>query len=434
MRILVLTINYWPEQTGIGAVLTHRCEYLASQGHDVTVCTAMPYYPEWRIHPGYTGKLFSREERNGVNILRSWLWVPKKVTSAKRIAFEISFLASSLIRAIRSRKPDVLLVASPPLGLGISAVLLSRWWRIPFVFDVQDLQPDAAADLGMLPGPLLPLLYRLEFMAYRNAARISTVTEGMRNKIIEKGIPADKVVVVPPTADSSWFDVGTLISGDDFRRQHGLQGKFVVGHCGNMGVKQGLDLVLDAAVRLKEQRDLVFLLAGDGAKKTCLERRAAALGLDNVRFLPLQDTATFLQMLAAMDVGLIVQQSTVSDIVFPSKTVALLSAARPVIAAVNDNSEIGRVIQSSRGGVVVEPEGPHAFVGAAQEFLSDPEKRFAMGECGRQYALQHWEKNRVLSAFENYLIDTARPADDDAIAKAPISVQVDESCPMKSSR
>jgi colanic acid biosynthesis glycosyl transferase WcaI len=382
----------------------------------------MPYYPEWRIHPGYTGKLFSREERNGVNILRSWLWVPKKVTSAKRIAFETSFLASSLLRAIRNRKPHVLLVASPPLGLGISAVTLSRWWKIPYVFDVQDLQPDAAADLGMLPGPVLPMLYRLEAMAYRNAALVSTVTEGMRSKIIEKGIPADKVVVVPPTADSSLFDVGTLISGDEFRRKHDLQGKFIVGHCGNMGVKQGLDLVLDAAVQLKEQRDLIFLLAGDGAKKSCLEQRACALSLANVRFLPLQDTATFLQMLAAMDVGLIVQQSTVSDIVFPSKTVALLSAARPVIAAVNEQSEIGRVIQSSRGGIVIEPGCPQALAGAAQEFLNDPEKRRAMGELGRQYALEHWEKNRVLSAFENHLLDTASPAGDDAIAEVPISV------------
>ena len=422
MRILVLTINYWPEQTGIGAVVTHRCEYLASQGHEVTVCTGMPYYPEWHIHPGYAGKLFSREEHNGVNILRSWLWVPKKVTSAKRVAFEISFLAGSLISAIQTRRPNVLLVVSPPLGLGISALTLSRWWKIPYGFDVQDLQPDAAADLQMLPGPVLPILYRLESMAYRNSAMISTVTKGMRNKIIEKGVHASKVVVVPPTADSCLFNVGTVISGDDFRRRHTLDGKFVVGHCGNMGVKQGLDLVLDAAVRLRDHRDLIFLLAGDGAKKSCLEQRASALGLTNVRFLPIQDPATFLQMLAAIDVGLIVQQSTISDIVFPSKTVALLSAARPVIAAVNDNSEVGRIIQDSRAGAVVEPDGPQGLAGAAQEFLKDPEKRFAMGEYGRQYALQHWEKNSVLSAFENYLIEIARPADDDAIAEVPISV------------
>jgi colanic acid biosynthesis glycosyl transferase WcaI len=425
MRILVLTINYWPEQTGIGAVLTHRCEYLASQGHEVTVCTAMPYYPEWRIYPGYIGKLFSSEKRNAVKILRSWLWVPKQLTSAKRVAFEISFLASSLVRAIQNRKPDLLVVASPPLGLGISAMLLSRWWKIPYVFDVQDLQPDAAADLQMLPGPVLPILYRLEALAYRNAALISTVTEGMRTKIFEKGVPEGKVVVVPPTADSSLFDVGTLIEGDEFRRLHNLHGKFVVGHCGNMGVKQGLDLVLDAAVLLKEQRDVIFLLAGDGAKKASLEQRAATLGLSNVVFLPLQDNCTFLQMLAAMDVGLIVQQSTVSDIVFPSKTVTLLATARSVIAAVNNDSEIARVIQRSRGGVIVDASGPQALALAVQELLTDPGKRYAMGEQGRQFALQHWEKNRVLSAFENHLLETTRSAEANAADEVPVSVSTE---------
>src|SRR3984893_5190913 len=217
MRILVLAINYWPEQTGIGAVLTRRCEYLASVGHEVTVCTGMPYYPEWQIDSKYTGKMFSREVRNGVNILRSWMWVPKKVTSAKRVLFEASFLASSLLRAVCSPKPDLLLVVSPPLGLGLSAVLLSRWANVPYVFDVQDLQPDAAADLGMLPRPVLPILYRLEAMAYRNAALISTITEGMRRKILAKGIPPDKVVVVPHPADKSLFAVGSTIEGSEFR-------------------------------------------------------------------------------------------------------------------------------------------------------------------------------------------------------------------------
>src|SRR3984893_1943904 len=265
MRILVLAINYWPEQTGIGAVLTRRCEYLASVGHEVTVCTGMPYYPEWQIDSKYTGKMFSREVRNGVTILRSWMWVPKKVTSAKRIVFEASFLASSLLRAIKNRKPELLLVVSPPLGLGLSAVFLSRWWKIPYAFDVQDLQPDAAADLGMLPRPVLPVLYRLEALAYRNASLISTVTQGMRQRIISKGISPAKVVVAPPPADNSLFDVGNVVEGHEFRRKYNLENKFTVVHSGNMGVKQGLDVMLDAASRLREQRDFVFVLAGDGA-------------------------------------------------------------------------------------------------------------------------------------------------------------------------
>jgi colanic acid biosynthesis glycosyl transferase WcaI len=403
MRILVLTINYWPEKTGIGAVVTRRCEYLASAGHEVTVCTGMPYYPEWHIHPGYARKLFLREEHNGVTIVRSWIWVPKKVTSAKRVIFEASFLASSLLRAMRQRKPELLLVVSPPLGLGLSAVLLSRWSKVPYVFDVQDLQPDAAAELGMLPRPVLPILYRLEGMAYQKARLISTVTEGMRQKLIAKGVPASKVVVVPPPADHSLFGVGNVIEGRTFRRKHGLNGKFIVAHSGNMGVKQGLNIVLDAAQRLQDQRKLLFLLAGDGAMKPDLERRAATLNLVNVRFLPLQDQSEFLQMLAAIDLGLIVQQSTVSDIAFPSKTVTLLSAARPIGAAVNMNSEIGRVLRRSGGGVVTEPEKPEALAATIRELFHDPGRRTIMGESGRRYALDQWDATRILSRLESHL-------------------------------
>jgi colanic acid biosynthesis glycosyl transferase WcaI len=423
MRILVLTINYWPEQTGIGAVLTRRCEYLASAGHEVTVCTAMPYYPEWRIYPGYKGKPFVREERNGVTILRSWVWVPKKVTSAKRIVFEGTFVAGSLLCALQNRKPDLLLVVSPPLGLGISAVLLSRRWRIPYVFDVEDLQPDAAADLRMLPGPVLPALYRLEAMAYKNASLISTVTEGMRLRIIAKGITAEKVVVVPPPADNSLFDVGTKIHGHEFRRKHGLQDKLLVVHSGNMGVKQGLDVVLEVASQLKEQGDFVFVLAGDGARKAHLEQRAVAMGLPNVRFFPLQEEPDFLQMLAAADIALIVQQSAVSDIVFPSKTVTLLSAARPVVASVSASSEIGRVIRQSGGGVVTPPENAEEIITAIHAFTRDNNRRSAMGEQGRLYALTHWNEERVLSHFEAHLTSTGGSFRPGVMTENPVSVE-----------
>jgi colanic acid biosynthesis glycosyl transferase WcaI len=424
MRILVLTINYWPERTGIGAVLTRRCEYLASVGHEVIVCTGMPYYPEWRTYPGYEGKLFFREQRHGVTILRSWMWVPKKVTSAKRVVFEASFLASSLLRAISNRKPDLLLVVSPPLGLGLSAALLNQWWRIPYVFDVQDLQPDAAADLGMLPGRVLPMLYRLEALAYRNASLISTVTEGMRKKIVEKGISANRVVVVPPPADSGLFAVGKAVEGHEFRRKHGLEGKFMVTHTGNMGVKQGLDVMLDAAVQLKEQSDFVFVLAGDGAMKSRLQERATALSLPNLRFLPLQEPGEFLQMLAATDLALIVQQSTVSDIVFPSKTVTLLSAARAVAASVSPQSEIGRVIRESGGGVVTEPENVEALSAVIKEFFHQPRKRLAMGQSGRQYALRHWNETHVLSNLEGHLVKTCRAPAYRSIAVRPTTTEL----------
>jgi len=404
MRLLVLTINYWPEKTGIGAVVTRRCEHLASAGHEVTVCTGMPYYPEWRIHANYTGKMFLREQRNGITILRSWLWVPKKVSSAKRVLFEASFLASSLLRVVLASKPDVLLVVSPPLGLGLSAVLLKRCLNLPYIFDVEDLQPDAAADLNMLPRSLLPLLYQIEALAYRNATLILTVTEGMRQKIIAKGIPAGKVAVLPAAADPHLFAIDSARAGRTFRDRYGLKSKFIVAHAGNMGVKQGLEVVLDSAFLLREKRDIVFLLAGDGAMRSSLRRRAAELCLTNVRFLPLQEQGGFLQMLGAIDAALVVQQSTVSDIAFPSKVVTLLAAARPVVASVSSNSEVARIIVQSKAGLVIEPERAESLAATIQQLSEDPERRSAMAECGRRYALNHWHEGRILSNLESHIL------------------------------
>jgi colanic acid biosynthesis glycosyl transferase WcaI len=223
MHILLLSINYWPEQTGIGAFNTWRAEYLASRGHRITVCTGFPYYPEWKIPKKYASKLLASEERNGVRILRSWLWVPKRVTSVKRVLHEASFLMTSLLRAIGSGKPELLLVVSPPLGLGITARLLSKWWGVPYVFDVEDLQPDSAADLGMLPQRVLPLLYRIERLAYDNAALISTLTEGMRRRITGKGIPASRVVLFPMRADERLFTLEAKEKANTFRAEHGLE-------------------------------------------------------------------------------------------------------------------------------------------------------------------------------------------------------------------
>jgi colanic acid biosynthesis glycosyl transferase WcaI len=348
-----------------------------------------------------------REEHNGVTILRSWLWVPSCVTSIKRILHEASFLVSSLLRALCTRKPDLLFVASPPLGLGLSAYLLSNIWRVPYVFDVEDLQPDSAADLNMLPHSVLPLLYRLERLAYRHATLVSTLTEGMRQRIIAKGVPADKVVIFPPRTSDNLFKVGGSAGALDFRAEHGLEGKFVVVHSGNMGVKQGLEVMLEAAAKLRDMKHIVFLLVGSGARQSSLEAHAAALQLDNLRFLPLQQEQKFMSMLAATDLALITQQRTVSDIAFPSKTVTLFSAGCPVVASVNANSEVARVVESSGAGVVTEPEDSADLADAIYVLSQRTDLLASMRGRARKYARDHWYPSRVLPLMEELLIKAA---------------------------
>ena len=400
MRVLILSINYWPEETGIGAFTTYRAEYLASRGHDVTVCTTFPYYPEWKVPTEYEGKLIASESRNGVRILRSYAYIPGSVTSIKRVLHEASFIASSLVRAFPQKRPEILLVVSPPLGLAVNAFLLSRWWRVPYVFDVEDLQPDAAAELGMLPKPVLNVMYRVERMAYRNAALVSTITTGMRRRIIEKGVPEEKTALFEPRTDASLATIASS-EGAAFRTRLSLDNKFIVSHSGNMGVKQGLGVILDAAALNREDHSMVFLIVGDGAVRVKIQERAREMDLANVVFLPLLDANAFRGFLKASDICLVTQQKTVSDMVFPSKTVTYLAAGCPVIASVNRNSEVARTIEESQAGVVVEPEDPQALLSAIRELRRGDLNRYEAN--AREYASRRWSSERVLGFLDTKL-------------------------------
>jgi colanic acid biosynthesis glycosyl transferase WcaI len=409
LRILVLSINYWPDETGIAAFNTWRCEYLAAQGHQVTICTGPPYYPQWRVPEPYRGKLLQREVRNGVTILRSWMFVPERLNTKKRILHEASFLASSFLRALTGRKPDLIYAVSPPLGLGLTAATLGRLWRVPFIFDVMDLQPDAAVELGMMQGQaLLKFLYRVEWQAYTRAALVSTITEGMRQRIVQKGIDPAKVVLFPPRADSSLYTLRERTDGSAFREKYGLQGKLIVSHSGNMGVKQGLEVILEAAAKSRERADIQYLFVGDGAMRSQLEAKAQARNLNNVRFLPLLENDSFGEMLAATGIALITQQKIVSDIVFPSKTVTLLSAGCPVIAAVNSGSEVAHAVLRSGAGMVVEPENADALLAAIHQLAQSPDSLDRMSLLAHNFAIETWDERRTLPRMEQEFIQCVK--------------------------
>jgi colanic acid biosynthesis glycosyl transferase WcaI len=408
MRLLMLGINYWPEETGIAVFNTGRCEYLASRGHDTTMCTGFPYYPRWLIDDAYRGRLVARETRNGVRIFRSWLHVPTRVTTVRRVIHEASFVVSSCLRALVAPPPEVLVTVSPPLGLVLSSIVLSRVWGVPYVFHVPDLQPDAAVDLGILrSGTIVRLLYGLERLAYRRAALVSTLTVGMRRRILSKGIPPERVTLLPDWADPSVFDLPLEGDGSAIRQRFGLGDGFLVVHVGNMGVKQGLGVVIDAAQRSRRDPDIVYLLVGDGAVRPALEARVAAAGLPNVRILPLQPAATFRALLAAADLALVTQQRVVADIVFPSKVLTLLAAGRPVVASLNASSEVARVLVEADAGLVVPPENPDTLLDAIRALRRDPRRRQQMGAQGRTYARSHWRREQLLPEMERQLARVA---------------------------
>jgi colanic acid biosynthesis glycosyl transferase WcaI len=412
VRVHFIGINYWPDETGIAGFSTGRAEHLASLGHTVSVFTAPPYYPQWRVPPGYSRWWFQREERAGVAIFRCPLYVPARVTALRRIVHEASFIASAALRCLFATRPDVLVIASPPLGLAVLAAFLAWWWRVPYLFDVQDLQPDAALDLGMVkPGLFTKLLFGVERLGYRHAAAVSTITDAMRARIVSKGIAAGKVHRLALWAAPDLFALEQEAADTAIRRELGLGDDFLVLHMGNMGVKQGLDVVLDAASQTAPTSKVRYVLVGDGAVRSALESRAQRLGLSNVTIIPLLPREQFQRLLATAQVCLVTQQRTVADIVFPSKVLTLLAAAKPVIASVTSASEVAAVIATAGAGLVVPPEDPLALQAAVLELQANSEQRLKTGRSGRMFARERWERDRTLALFAGVVSDLAGTAE-----------------------
>jgi colanic acid biosynthesis glycosyl transferase WcaI len=428
MRILYLGINYWPDESGIAPFATGRCEYLAECGHEVVACTGLPYYPQWRVAAAYRRRLLVREERAGVSIRRSWMYVPRKLTALRRMVHEGTFVCSSFMRALCGPRPDLLLVVSPPLGLAASAIALGRLWRVPYVLHVTDLQPDAAVDLGMLAhGRLVRAFYRLEAAAYRHAAMVSTLSEAMRGRIIAKRVPPEKVVLFSDWVEPALFK----IPPPPVRADRGSAGEFVVAHFGNMGVKQGLEIVVEAARLSAAEKAITYLLVGDGAARANVQVRAGSLGLSNLHFLPFQPRERFFELLTRANVCLVTQRRTVADVVFPSKVLTLLAAARPVIASVGADSEVSRVIAESGAGMTIAPEDPRALADAVATLRANPLVRERMGRAGRVYARERWEREGVLKSTEQRLAALVGGAQEAASGSPAINLRLNAKQPMK---
>ncbi len=403
-HILVHGINYAPELIGIGKYNTEMCEHFVKSGHEVTMITAFPYYPEWKVPEKYRNKYFITERRKGVFIRRSYLYVPSKVTTLKRVLHELSFILTSFFNLVIAKKSDVLIVISPPLGLGLAACLVSRLKRIPFIFHVQDLQPDAAVDLGMIKkGLFVRFLYKIEKFIYKKASLVTTISEGMREKIILKGIDPKKVLLFLNWVNSDY--IRPYKRHNIFREENGIKDKFIVLYSGNIGMKQGLDTILDVADRTRDQDDIMYLIVGNGVYRENLIRKNMKMGLNNVKFIPVQSNNMLPHMLSAADVSLVPQQRAVTDIVMPSKLTGIMASGRAVIACANRGSEVYKLITESGCGIVVEPDNPEQMLEAVMDLYRNRDKAEECGKKGRKSAVECFSKEIILKNFESKIVE-----------------------------
>jgi len=397
MRVIVWGINYAPELIGIAPQNVALCEFLAEQGHDVEMVTTFPYYPAWRKRPEDRGRLYRTVVVNGVRVRRCWHFVPAQVSRLKRILHEGTFVATSMLRALFLRRPDVFVVVSPPLLLGVAAWLVGKVKGAPFVFHVQDLQPDAALGLGMLkPSAFTRALYGIEAFAYRQAARVSGITRGMLRTFQEKGVAAEKQVYFPNTIDLK--NEGPERDRGDFRkRQRFREDQFLAVYAGNLGVKQGLEILLETAALLRD-RGIRFIICGDGAQRQALAALAAEMRLPNFSLLPLQSDRDYAALLRDADLCFITQQAGAGNAFFPSKLLALLAKAKPVVTVASPESDLALALAEGDFGVNVPPGRPEELARVLGALANDPARLAAYGTAGRRY-VEQFERTRVLKDF-----------------------------------
>jgi glycosyltransferase involved in cell wall biosynthesis len=414
MHILLMTA-YFPPDTGSAAHLFYELgTALVGQGHDVTVITGFPGYYAQGDLSRYRRRLWLSEALEGINVAR--VAVPQlfRDTPAGRGLWQFSCVASFALRGLLLSRPDVSLVYSPPLPLGLTAWILRLFRRIPFVLNVQDLFPQSAIDLGVLSNALLIRVFEwLERFLYHQANRITVHSPGNRKHVVACGVESERVTVIHNWVDTDFIQPGERFN--DFSREHGLDDKFVVSFAGIIGYSQDLDVVLEVAHGLRDHPRVHFLIVGDGVEKARLERKVKSLELPNVRFLPMQPRELYPAVLHASDVALVTLHAEVATPVVPSKILSIMAAGRPVIASMNHSGDAPRLIEESQCGYALPPENPQALAEAILILYQDKALRERLGQNGRRYAEQYLSvqagAERYMRLFEHLLTeptDTSR--------------------------
>lgn len=404
MKILIYGLNYYPEQTGIGKYSGEMAEWFAAQGHDVKVIASPPYYPQWRLPVSYRN-WYHKEYVNGVEIYRCPLYVPKgKVTTLKRLLHLLSFTFSSLpMLAFRFKwQPHVVINVVPALFTTPAAMLFSKIISAKLVLHIQDFESDAMFGLGMAKKGFIARSWsRVERFLLRRATRITTISKAMIENAVSKGANSETALFFPNWSEISRFE--SVKGVREFKASLSLpKGKTLVLYSGNIGKKQGLDLIVRAA-KLKQSQGLHFVICGDGAAKLELQALAAESGLGNISFLPLQPYEKLPQLLALADVHLVIQNAGVADAVLPSKLTNILAVGGNAVITTSADTEMGKLITDYEGiAVMVKPNCEKDLVrGIELAAVTEKPNRTAIN-----YAQKNLDKVEILSTFRDHLVKT----------------------------
>lgn len=398
MRILIHGINFFPELTGIGKYTGELAQFLSQKGNQVRVVTAPPYYPQWKINCPYSGGLYKQEKIDEIEVIRCPLWVPSKPTGWNRVLHLASFTLSSIPAMLwqTTWKPDIVISIAPAILCSPISWLTARLAKAKAWLHIQDFELEAAINLRLLPGFgfISNILKKAEAFLFQRFDTVSTISQRMLERLWDKGIAAQKTYLLPNWVDSQV--IFPLSHPSRTRREIGARDdQIMILYSGNLGKKQGLELLIEAARSLQDNQSLLFVICGNGSARSLLEKQAA--DLPNVRFIDLKPLEQLNDLLNAADIHVLVQRAETADLVMPSKLSGMLASGKPVIATATAGTELALVIE--KVGVLIPPENAQRLSEAILSLAQDASRRKELGKLGSEFALTHWDKELILEGF-----------------------------------
>lgn len=391
MKVLTLKAYYEPEAAASAYLTNNTIEDLIKDGHEVEIITPMPSRGISReVRKHYKKKKVEKKHNNKLIINRFAMFREPKNAFLRALRYFFTVVAYIII-GIRLRKIDVINVGSTPPIIGLSAAIIKIFKKAPFVYSLQDVFPDSLVATGLThKGSLLWKIGRIiENFSYRNADKIIVISEGFKKNIMAKGVHESKIEVI-----YNWVDENEVVPVDRnnnilFERYGLDKNRFYVTYNGNIGLTQNMDLLLEVAEQLKEKQDIHFVVMGEGAYKKQVEEKIATDQLKNVTLLPFQPYEEISHVFSMGDVGLVISKENVGQNSVPSKTWSIMSAARPVLANFDENSELQEIIETNNAGIFTKAGDKKALCNAILELYNNPELGETMGKNGRQFILNN---------------------------------------------
>jgi len=407
-RIAFLSLVFPPDSVSTAQIMGQLAVDLKELGNEVTVLTTSPHYNRdleaeaKQPLENYWGPILQKSEFCSIPTYH--VLMPKK--SKRIIARLLPWLSFHVLSTIAGifilSKPDVIIVPSPPLTIGVSAWLLRLFHGSRYIYNVQEIYPDYAINLGAIRNKwLIRLLKWLELLVYRKAAAVSVIAPHMKRNLLQKGVPASKVEIIPNFVDTEEFRPQPKVN--EFSLRYQIHDRFVVSYAGNMGPAQDLENFIQAAALLENHKDIHFLMMGDGMLREEIEKTVSDLNMDNFTLLPYQPYSLMPQIYGASDLCLVPQSPGITAVAVPSKVYRIMACARPVLAVTIPNSDLAELVDSAECGLLVEAGDPKQLADVIVEASLAPGQMQSLGQAGREHVVKEYSRPVISQRYHSLI-------------------------------